>query len=106
MIATLKKKKKTKKKKKATLDLADASASILSSQAGRAGLSGYVFQAFDWPQSPDTPILTEVSVAIAKSKKALTDKDLPAIGATVRERARRQHGVEDPRADDRQAPLR
>jgi hypothetical protein len=75
MIATL-------KKKKTTLDLADAYASILASQAGRTGLTGYVFQAFDWPQSPDTPIFTEVSVGITSSKKALTDKDLPAIGAT------------------------
>ena len=50
--------------------------------AGCTGLTGYVFQAFDWPQSPDTPIFTEVSIAITQSKKALTDKDLPAIGAT------------------------
>ena len=75
MVATL-------KKKKSTRDLADAYASILASQAGAHGLTGYVFQAFDWPQSPDTPIFTEVSVAITKSKKALSDKDLPAIGAT------------------------
>ncbi len=71
----------TLKKKKSTVDLADAYASILSSSAGRAGLAGYVFQAFDWPQSPDTPILTEVSLGITKVKKAYTDKDLPAIGA-------------------------
>jgi hypothetical protein len=75
LIATL-------RKKKTTIDLADAYASILASPAGRAGLTGYVFQAFDWPQSPDTPIFTEVSVAVTKTTKALTDKDLPSIGAT------------------------
>src|SRR5262249_55747607 len=70
------------KEKKATLDLADAYAQILSTSAGQSGLKAYVFQAFDWPQSPDTPIPTEVSVAITQAKKALTDKDLPGIGAT------------------------
>jgi hypothetical protein len=70
------------RKKKATLDLADAYASILASSAGRAGLRGYVFQAFDWPQSPDTPILTQVSVGITKTKRPYTAKDLPSIGVT------------------------
>jgi hypothetical protein len=69
------------KKKKSTVDLADAYQQILSSSAGKSGLKTYVFQAFDWPASPDTPIPTEVSVAITKVKQALTDKDLPAIGA-------------------------
>jgi hypothetical protein len=68
-------------KKKSTADLADAYRQILASSAGKSGLKAYVFQAFDWPADPDTPIPTEVSVAITKVKRALTNKDLPAIGA-------------------------
>jgi hypothetical protein len=72
----------TYKKKKTTLDLADAYQQILSTSAGKQGLVAYVFQAFDWPQSQDTPIPTEVSVGITNSSKTLTAKDLPGIGAT------------------------
>ena len=83
MIATL-------KKKKTTVDLADAYASILASQAGRTGLTGYVFQAFDWPQSPDTPIFTEVSVGITKLEESTHGQGSARDRRDLRERARRR----------------
>jgi hypothetical protein len=70
------------KKKKATVDLADAYASIVATAAGRSQIAHYQFQAFDWPGDfGQTPILTMVYVGVVKLKVALVKKDLPAIGA-------------------------
>ena len=76
MVATL-------KKKKTTLDLADAYASILASQAGRTGLTGYVFQAFDWPQSSGHADLHRGLRSRSRSRRRRSPTRIcPAIGAT------------------------
>lgn len=76
LIATL-------KKRKSTVPLADTYQSILSSAAGRSGLTAYRFQAFLWPMDGSTPLLTEVSLGIVSpSTKVDPKSDLAAIGAT------------------------
>ncbi len=73
LIAQLKKQKQT--------TLASMYSSIISSAGGRSGLKAYRFQAFGWPQSSATPLLTEVSVGVVKTTKAYGPSSLPAIGA-------------------------
>jgi hypothetical protein len=73
----------TLKKKASTVPLADTYESILSSAAGRSGLSTYRFQAFLWPMDGSTPLLTEVSLGIVSPNGKVDPKrDLPTIGAT------------------------
>jgi hypothetical protein len=74
LIAQLKKQKQT--------TLASTYSAIISTAAGRAGLSAWNFQAFAWPVDPGTPILTEVSVGIVKTSRAYGKQDLKAVGAT------------------------
>jgi hypothetical protein len=73
LIAKLRKKKQTA--------LADFYQTILQSQAGRNGIKSYRFQAFDWPGSLNQPVPVQVSLGITTSKKGITPKDLPSIGA-------------------------
>jgi hypothetical protein len=68
------------KKKKSTTDLASYYAKILGNKSGRADLSNYVFQAFAWPDSLDSPVPIEVSVGIVPTKSVIDPKQLPAIG--------------------------
>ena len=73
LIANLKKRKQT--------SLANFYSTILASEAGRSGIRSYRFQAFDWPGSLNQPVPVEVSLGITTSKKAITPRDLPSIGA-------------------------
>ena len=69
-------------RKKSTVPLAETYRSILSSSAGRSGLSTYRFQAFLWPLDGSTPLLTEVSLGIIPTSTAYGRSALPTIGAT------------------------
>ena len=69
-------------RKKSTVPLAETYQSILSSSAGRSGLSTYRFQAFLWPLDGSTPLLTEVSLGIVPTHTAYGRSALPTIGAT------------------------
>ena len=69
-------------RKKSTVPLAETYQSILSSSAGRSGLSTYRFQAFLWPLDGSTPLLTEVSLGIVPTHMAYGRSALPTIGAT------------------------
>ncbi len=60
--------------------LASTFSSILASAGGRSGLSAYRFQAFAWPADPGTPLLTEVSVGVVATSKAVGKSQLPALG--------------------------
>jgi hypothetical protein len=67
-------------KKSATKPLAGYYKGIIASQPGLAGLKAYRFQAFDWPDSLNSPVPIEVSVGVVPTKTAFTAKDLPALG--------------------------
>ena len=73
LIAKLRKNKRT--------SLANFYSTILATEAGRSGIKSYRFQAFDWPGSLNQPVPVEVSLGITTSKKPITAKDLPSIGA-------------------------
>jgi len=73
LVAQLKKKKQTA--------LASTYSSIIASAGGRSGLKAYRFQAFDWPLSGATPLLTEVAVGVVKTTRVYGPSSLPAIGA-------------------------
>src|ERR1700680_524485 len=69
------------KKKAATVELADAYASIVATAAGRSQITAYTFQAFEWPfVVGSTPILTEAYVFVVKTPRAYGPKDLKSIG--------------------------
>jgi hypothetical protein len=71
----------TLKKKPATVELADAYASIIATAAGQSQITAYTLQAFEWPfLVGSTPILTEAYVLVVKTPKAYGKKDLKAIG--------------------------
>ena len=67
-------------RKSATKSLAGYYRGIIASKSGLAGLKAYRFQAFDWPDSLDSPVPIEVSVGVVPTKTAFTASDLPAIG--------------------------
>ena len=99
MIATL-------KKKKTTVDLADAYASILASRPAAPASPGTSSRPSTGLRAPTRRSSPRSPSGSRKTKKALTDKDLPAIGATYANALASQHGLEDPRAEDREAALR
>jgi hypothetical protein len=68
-------------KKTKQAHLASTYSSIISSAAGRTSVTAYRFQAFAWPQSAGTPLLTQVSLGIVTTTKAYGASSLTAIGA-------------------------
>jgi hypothetical protein len=70
------------KKKKATAALATYYKAIVSTPAGKTGLTAYRLQAFAWPVAANaSPLPTELSIQVATLPKALAAGDFASLGS-------------------------
>jgi hypothetical protein len=70
------------KKTKSTVALAKYYQALVSTPAGKTGLTAYRLQAFAWPVPANaSPLPTELSIQVATLPKALTTADFPSLGS-------------------------